>query len=52
MKKYERKNVPFDLTKGDERELYEWLQKLRHGQFSEETKAYWMKKMRRGKNEN
>lgn len=46
MKKYERKNVSFDLSKDEEKELYEWLQKLPHGQFSAETKEYWMKKMK------
>jgi hypothetical protein len=46
MANYVRKNVPFDLSKEEENELYEWLQKLPHGKFSEDTKEYWMKKMR------
>lgn len=46
MAKYVRKNVPFDLSKEEEKELYQWLQRLPHGKFSEVTKAYWLKKMK------
>lgn len=49
MKKYLRKNVPFDPENEKERELYEWLQKQPHGKFSEDTKEYWMKIMKEEK---
>lgn len=39
------KTIKFNLDKPDERELWEWLQKLPHGTFSEETKQHWHKKM-------
>lgn len=45
MKKYIRKNVPFDPDNKEEKELYEWLQKLPHGLFSAETKKYWFERM-------
>ena len=45
MKKYLRKNVPFDPENEEEKELYEWLQSLPYGQFSELTKHYWKSKM-------
>jgi hypothetical protein len=45
MKKYLRKNVPFDPDNKEEMTLYQWLQSLPHGKFSEVTKKYWMKKM-------
>lgn len=45
-------NKPFMLNKDlqDEKKLYEWLGKLPPGQFKQETKAYWMKKMREARN--
>ena len=45
MKKYIRKNVPFDPEDEREKKLYEWLQQLPHGKFSAETKKYWFKEM-------
>ena len=41
MKKYIRKNVPFDPEDEREMQLYEWLQQLPHGYFSELTKKLW-----------
>lgn len=46
MKQYLRKNVSFDPENKDEMKLYEWLSKLKYGRFSEETKAFWLKKMK------
>ncbi|WP_161793375.1 hypothetical protein [Cohnella kolymensis] len=49
MKEYKRKNVPFDPNNEEEKKLYEWLQKLPHGTFASQTKAYWLKKMKEEK---
>lgn len=44
-------NKPFMLNLDDpqEKELYEYLRQLRGRVFKQETKAYWMKKMREAK---
>lgn len=41
-------NKPFMLNLDDpeEKELYDWLKKLKAREFKQDTKAYWMKKMR------
>lgn len=43
------KTIKFDMYKNSDHELWEWLQKLPHGDFSKETKEYWMKKMKEDK---
>jgi hypothetical protein len=35
------KTIKFNMDKQDERELWERLQKLPHGEFSERTKEFW-----------
>ncbi len=45
---YKIKPFMLDLSKPDERELYEWFQAKDRG-FKQETKAHWLKKMRREK---
>lgn len=35
------KTIKFNLDKPEERELWEKLQRLPHGEFSEKTKEYW-----------
>lgn len=46
-------NKPFmlNLELEDERELYEWLKGQPKRRFKQETKAYWMKKMKEGKSD-
>lgn len=44
--KYVNKPFLLDLNKPDELELYEWLRKQPKRRFKQETKAYWMKKMK------
>lgn len=39
------KTIKFNLNKPEERELWEWLQTLPHGQFSEEVKTYFIAEM-------
>lgn len=39
------KTIKFNLDKTDERELWEWLQTLPHGEFSLITKWMWREKM-------
>jgi len=47
------RNKPFMLNKDDpeEKELYEWLKKKPKRWFKQETKEYWLKKMKEDKNE-
>jgi hypothetical protein len=45
-KKYKHKSLTFDPKNEVELELWEWLRKLPHGTFAEETKQYWMDKMK------
>ncbi|WP_156043301.1 hypothetical protein [Paenibacillus sp. UNC451MF] len=42
---YVRKNIPFDLSKPNEKQLWEWLKTQPHGAFAEETKRFWNEKM-------
>lgn len=46
---YKRKAMVCDMEKPDDKELWEWLQTLSHGSFSEDTKEYWRKRMLKGK---
>lgn len=41
-------NKPFMLNLDDpeEKELYEWLKNLKKREFKQETKSFWIKKMR------
>lgn len=43
---YISKQVSFTRDNDEEMRLYKWLQKLPHGQFSAETKNYWLSKMK------
>lgn len=36
------KTIKFNLERQDDRALWEWMEKLPHGQFSESTKNYWL----------
>jgi len=38
------KTIKFNLDKQEDRELWEWLQSLPHGSFSDQTKAFWKAK--------
>lgn len=49
MKKYLRKNTSFDPDDSKEMELFKWLKTLGHGYFSEGTKDFWMKEMKKAK---
>lgn len=49
MKKYLRKNIPFDPESEEEMKLYQWLQRLPHGYFSEMTKKFWKDAMKNNK---
>ena len=42
---YKRKQMVCDLDKPDEKELWEWLQTLSHGQYSEVSKSFWFRAM-------
>lgn len=44
-------NKPFMLNLDDqeEKELYEWLKNQPTGEFKQQTKKYWLKKMKEGK---
>lgn len=44
------KTIKFDMSDPDDKQLWEWLQTLPHGTFSEQVKAYWMEKMKEEKN--
>lgn len=46
-KKYPRKFVNFDPDNKEEMELFKYLERLKFGEFSKETKAYWMEQMRK-----
>jgi hypothetical protein len=46
------KTIKFNLDKPDDRELWELLQKLPHGKFSEATKNYWKSLTEKVKYEN
>jgi hypothetical protein len=48
--KPKRKAIVCDMDKTDEKELWEWLQTLPHGKFSEDTKNYWLQKMKESEN--
>ncbi|MBB6731877.1 hypothetical protein [Cohnella zeiphila] len=39
------KTIKFNLDKPEERELWVWLSKLPHGEFSTETKEQWRQVM-------
>ena len=39
------KTIKFNMDKQEDRELWEWMQKLPHGSFSTLTKEYWINKM-------
>lgn len=41
-----QKSIKFDLDDPEERKLWDWLRTLGHGEFSNQTKAYWMEKMK------
>lgn len=41
-----RKAIVCDMNKPDEKKLWEWLQSLPHGKFSEYTKKFWIDKMK------
>lgn len=43
------KTIKFNLDKIEDRELWEWLRTLPHGEFSEGTKEYWEEEMRQSK---
>lgn len=43
------KTIKLSMGKPDERELWEWLQTLPHGTFSDDTKKYWLERMRAAK---
>lgn len=45
---YLNKPVNFNLDDPDDIALYEELQKLPHKKFTEETKAYWRKRLKDG----
>jgi hypothetical protein len=44
--KPKRKAIVCDMDKPEEKELWEWLQTLSHGQFSEVTKNFWFRAMK------
>ncbi len=46
---YKRKAMVCDMEKPEEKELWEWLQTMPHGRFSEDTKVYWLGIMRKAK---
>jgi hypothetical protein len=39
------KTLKFEISDQKEKELYDNLQRLPHGKFTEETKAYWRKRL-------
>jgi hypothetical protein len=43
------KTVKFNPDDPVQLELWEWLRKRPHGEFSEETREYWLKRMREEK---
>ena len=45
-KKYPRKFVNFDPDNKEEMALFNWLRRLGFGEFSKQTKDYWMEKMK------
>lgn len=46
------KTIKFNLDKPDERELWELLQQLPHGSFSEMTKQFWRTQIKIAEKEN
>lgn len=44
--KYVNKPFMLNLNIPEEKELYEWLKKQQKRRFKQETKAYWLKKMK------
>lgn len=40
------KTVKFKESDPEEISLHEWLKRLPHGKFSEDTKVYWMERMK------
>jgi hypothetical protein len=40
------KTIKFNMDDPVKRKLWEYLERLPHGTFSEETLAYWMEKMK------
>lgn len=46
------KTIKFNLDKQDDRELWELLQRLPHGMFSEGTKEHWRKLIKIAEEEN
>ena len=45
-KNYINKPFMLNLDDPDENELYAWLKNLKAREFKQETKAFWMKKMK------
>lgn len=43
---YKHKSVTFNPDSHSDIELWEWLQKRKHGDFNKMTKAYWKSVMR------
>lgn len=39
------KTLKFTISDPKEKELYDYLQQLPHGRFTEETKAYWRNRL-------
>ena len=39
------KTIKFDMDKPEDRELWEWLATLEHGDFTGGTKAFWTRNM-------
>lgn len=50
-KKYPRKFVNFDPDNKEEVKLFKYLEGLKFGRFSKETKEYWLNKMKEDKGE-
>lgn len=40
------KSIRFNLDDEDDRKLYEWLSHLKRGEFTEQTKEFWIDKMK------
>jgi hypothetical protein len=47
-RKYINKPFMLNLDDSEEKELYEWLKKLPAREFKQQTKKYWIKKMKEG----
>lgn len=43
---YKHKSVTFNIISKSDLELWEWLQKRKHGDFNSMTKEYWKSVMR------